>query len=98
MNGEPGLTWTFSGMIWAGLVSIFMQALGTSLNESSVRAATRMRDKANAEQRWQSAPPTRFYCHRPMQDGQALEKRLRRSAMPLFAFPGNIEFFFGKHF
>jgi hypothetical protein len=55
INGEPGLTWTFSGMNWAGLVAVFTRTFGTSLNESSVRAA--MRDKAKAEERWQSAPP-----------------------------------------
>jgi hypothetical protein len=83
INGELGLTWTFSGMNWAGLVSVFTRTFGTSLNESSVRAA--MRDKAKAEERWQSAPPTRFYCDKPRQDGPALEKlllaRLRCTAL-----------------
>ena len=42
-------------MNWAGLVPVCTQTFGTSLNESSLRAA--MRDKAKAEERWQSAPP-----------------------------------------
>jgi hypothetical protein len=37
INGETGLTWTFSGMNWAGRVSVFMRTFGTSLNESSLR-------------------------------------------------------------
>ena len=37
INGETGLTWTFSGMNWAGRVSVFTRTFGTSLNESSLR-------------------------------------------------------------
>ena len=55
-----------------------------------------MRDKAKAEERWQSAQISRKYCDKPRQDGPTLEKLLSRNALPLFVFPGKIEVVYTK--